>query len=145
MRDYRVLSMDAIGGPVTDHGVALDIEDVPWAGRQMWAPDAAEQGRQVLPLFPGQGQAGRLPHRRRRRRRRRPVRSRPSREPIAGSYSIDPAVFKDGDGKHYMYFGGIWGGQLQRWATGTYDAARRLPGRRSAGAERRRWRGCAPT
>ena len=44
MRDYHVLSMDAIGGPVTDHGVALDIKDVPWAGRQMWAPDAAEKG-----------------------------------------------------------------------------------------------------
>jgi hypothetical protein len=41
-------------------------------------------------------------------------------EPIKGSYSIDPAVFKDTDGKYYMYFGGIWGGQLQRWASGTY-------------------------
>ena len=35
---------------------------------------------------------------------------------------MDPAVFKDGDGPHYMYFGGIWGGQLQRWATGQYKA-----------------------
>ncbi|MDH4297999.1 MAG: family 43 glycosylhydrolase, partial [Cyclobacteriaceae bacterium] len=43
-------------------------------------------------------------------------------EPIAGSYSMDPAVFKDDDGKYYMYFGGIWGGQLQRWSTGTYAA-----------------------
>src|SRR6266480_1732827 len=42
-------------------------------------------------------------------------------EPIKGSYSIDPAVFKDDDGKFYMYFGGIWGGQLQRWATGKFD------------------------
>ena len=44
MRDYHVFSMDSVGGPVTDHGVALDIKDVPWAGRQMWAPDAAEKG-----------------------------------------------------------------------------------------------------
>ena len=29
------------------------------------------------------------------------------------SYSIDPCVFKDDDGKIYCYFGGIWGGQLQ--------------------------------
>jgi beta-xylosidase len=43
-------------------------------------------------------------------------------EPIKGSFSIDPAVFRDTDGKYYMYFGGIWGGQLQRWATGTYTA-----------------------
>ena len=44
-------------------------------------------------------------------------------QPIAGSYSIDPAVFKDADGEDYMYFGGIWGGQLQRWATGAYKPA----------------------
>ena len=43
MRDYHVFSMDRVGGTVTDHGVALDIKNVPWAGRQMWAPDAAER------------------------------------------------------------------------------------------------------
>ena len=52
MRDYHVLSMDAIGGKVTDHGVALDIKDVPWAGRQMWAPDAAEKGGKYFLYFP---------------------------------------------------------------------------------------------
>src|SRR6476660_5963849 len=41
MMDYHILSMDSIGGRVTDHGIALHIKDVPWAGRQMWAPDAA--------------------------------------------------------------------------------------------------------
>ena len=41
MRDYHILSMDKIGGKVTDHGVAIDIKDIPWAGRQLWAPDAA--------------------------------------------------------------------------------------------------------
>ncbi|HEY8936974.1 MAG TPA: alpha-N-arabinofuranosidase, partial [Cyclobacteriaceae bacterium] len=41
MRDYHILSMDSIGGKVTDHGVALDIKNIPWAGRQLWAPDAA--------------------------------------------------------------------------------------------------------
>lgn len=41
MKDYHILSFDSIGGPVTAYGVALDIKDVPWAGRQMWAPDAA--------------------------------------------------------------------------------------------------------
>ena len=35
---------------------------------------------------------------------------------------ILPAVFKDDDGSFYMYFGGIWGGQLQRWSNGKYDA-----------------------
>lgn len=42
--------------------------------------------------------------------------------PIKGSFSIDPAVFKDDDGKYYMYFGGLWGGQLQRWRTGEFKA-----------------------
>src|SRR3954468_3921137 len=41
MRDFHILSMDSIGGKVTDHGVALDIKDIPWAHRQLWAPDAA--------------------------------------------------------------------------------------------------------
>ena len=52
MRDYHVLSMDRVGGKVTDHGVALDIKDVPWAGRQMWAPDAAEKGGRYYLYFP---------------------------------------------------------------------------------------------
>ena len=121
MRDYHVLSMDAVGGPVTDHGVALDIKDVPWAGRQMWAPDAAEKGSKYYLYFPVKDKqdvfrigaavsdkpAG-------------PFKAQP--QPIKGTYSIDPAVFKDSDGRFYMYFGGIWGGQLQRWATGTYVA-----------------------
>lgn len=34
-------------------------------------------------------------------------------EPIKGSFSIDPATFVDDDGSAYMYFGGLWGGQLQ--------------------------------
>ena len=39
----------------------------------------------------------------------------PQSDPIKGSYSIDPAVLDDGDGNFYMYFGGLWGGQLQRY------------------------------
>jgi hypothetical protein len=39
----------------------------------------------------------------------------PQPNPIKGSFSIDPAVLDDGNGSHYMYFGGLWGGQLQRY------------------------------
>ena len=39
----------------------------------------------------------------------------PQPAPMKGSYSIDVAAFKDDDGKYYFYFGGIWGGQLQRY------------------------------
>ena len=38
-------------------------------------------------------------------------------------------MFRDTDGRHYMYFGGIWGGQLQRWASGAYKAADVYPAR----------------
>lgn len=35
MMDYHILSLDSVGGKITDHGIALHIKDVPWAGRQM--------------------------------------------------------------------------------------------------------------
>jgi len=121
MRDYHVLSMDRIGGKVTDHGIALDIKDVAWAGRQMWAPDAAEKGGRYYLYFPakdksdvfriGVAVAG-APQ--------GPFKAQPA--PIDGTYSIDPCVFRDSDGRSYIYFGGIWGGQLQRWSTGSYVA-----------------------
>jgi hypothetical protein len=126
MRDYHVLSMPSVGGPVTDHGVALDIRNVPWAGRQMWAPDAAEKNGTYFLYFPAKDKqdvfrigvaTSKSPS--------GPFIAQP--EPIKGSFSIDPAVFKDDDGSHYMYFGGIWGGQLQRWATGTYVSTDTYP------------------
>jgi hypothetical protein len=52
MRDYHVLSMDSVGGMVNDHGVSLDIKNVPWAGRQMWAPDAAFANGTYYLYFP---------------------------------------------------------------------------------------------
>jgi hypothetical protein len=120
MRDYHILSMDSIGGGVTDHGNALDIKDVPWAGRQMWAPDAAFANGKYYLYFPVKNkqdvfQVGVA------------ISDKPEgpftaeKEPIKNSYSIDPCVFKDDDGKFYMYFGGIWGGQLQRWNNNKYD------------------------
>ena len=34
---------------------------------------------------------------------------------------MDPAVFEDDDQQHYLFFGGIWGGQLQRWTKDEYS------------------------
>lgn len=120
MRDYQVISMDRVGGEVTVHPVALDVDDVPWASKQMWAPDAANKNGRYFLYFPAKDHGGVF------RigvaiadRPEGPFRAEP--EPIRGSYSIDPAVFIDDDGTSYMYFGGIWGGQLQRWASGQYD------------------------
>lgn len=126
MRDYRVLRMDKIGGKVTIGGVALDVKNVPWASQQMWAPDAAYKNGKYYLYFPVRDKSkdknglgtfrigvavGKNPM--------GPFKADP--KPIAGSFSMDPAVFTDTDGKSYMYFGGIWGGQLQRWATGKFD------------------------
>lgn len=121
MRDYHVLSMDSIGGSVTDHGVALDLKNIPWAGRQLWAPDAAFANGKYYLYFPLKNkkdvfQIGVAVS----DKPEGPFKATP--EPIKGSYSIDPCVFKDGDGQYYMYFGGIWGGQLQRWNQNQYDS-----------------------
>lgn len=121
MQDYHVFSLDSIGGKITDHGIALDIKNVAWAGRQMWAPDAAFANGTYYLYFPVKDTAdvfrigvatSEKPE--------GPFIAEPA--PIAGSYSIDPAVFKDDDGSFYMYFGGIWGGQLQRWDNNEYHA-----------------------
>jgi beta-xylosidase len=125
MKDYHVLSMDKIGGKVTDHGVALDIKNILWAGRQLWAPDAAYRNGLYYLYFPVKdkqdvfriGVAT----------SRKPTGPfRPEAAPIKGSYSIDPTVFQDTDGRAYLYFGGIWGGQLQRWSGNRYDATASL-------------------
>jgi hypothetical protein len=119
MKDYHILSMDAIDGKVTDHGVGLDIKDIPWAGRQLWAPDAAFNNGTYYLYFPVKDKQDVF-------RIGVATSSSPTgpfkaeAKPIAGSYSIDPSVFKDDNGTYYMYFGGIWGGQLQRWSTGKY-------------------------
>lgn len=125
MKDYHVLSMDSVGGDVKDNGVALSINDVPWAGRQMWAPDAAFANNTCYLYFPVKDKTDVF-------RIGVATSKNPEgpfvaeKEPIKGSYSIDPCVFKDDDGKFYMYFGGIWGGQLQRWNNNQYDSSAKL-------------------
>jgi hypothetical protein len=122
MEDYHVLSMDDPNGKAVDNGIALHVKDVPWAERQMWAPDAAEKNGKYYLYFPAKDDAGIF-------RIGVAVSNSPTGafipqpEAIQKSFSIDPAVLKDDDGNYYMYFGGIWGGQLQRWRTGTFNAA----------------------
>jgi len=121
MEDYHVLSMDSPEATTaTDHGVALHLNDVPWAAKQLWAPDAAEKDGKYYLFFPAKDHTGIF---------RIGVALSdspigpfiPQPQPIQKSFSIDPAVFRDDDGKYYMYFGGIWGGQLQRWRTGVFN------------------------
>ncbi len=122
MEDYHVISMDSPRSEARDHGSVLHVKDVPWAAQQMWAPDAAEKEGVYYLFFPAKDRDGIF---------RIGVAVSPSPtgpfipepEAIKGSFSIDPAVFKDLDGSHYIYFGGIWGGQLQRWRDGSFNAS----------------------
>ena len=89
MRDYVVLSMADPKAKVQVHRNVLDIADVPWAARQMWAPDAAYRNGTYYLYFPAKDRAGAFrigvatskdPA--------GPFRARP--EPINGSFSIQP-------------------------------------------------------
>ena len=114
MKDYHVFSMDDVeNGEVTDHGVVLAVKDIPWAGRQLWDNDTAfKDGKYYLYFsMKDQNDISRLGV---------AVSDKPygpfipQENPIKGSYSIDPCVFEE-DGQYYIYYGGIWGGQLQRY------------------------------
>lgn len=114
MKDYHVFSMETIDGPVTDHGVVLDVKDIPWAGRQLWDCDCTCKDGKYYMYFPLKDQTDIF-------RIGVAVADKPEGpfiaqpDPMKGSYSIDPAILDDGDGNYYMYFGGLWGGQLQRY------------------------------
>lgn len=126
MEDYHVISLDSPTATAVDHGVALHVNDVPWAKRQMWAPDAAYKNGKYYLYFPAKraddifqigvavsdSPTG-------------PFTAEP--EAIKGSYTIDPAVYADDDGEFYMYFGGIWGGQLQKYRDNRYDEQHEEP------------------
>jgi hypothetical protein len=126
MADYHVLRMDTPDGSAVDCGLALHVRDVPWAARQMWAPDAASKDGKYYLYFPAKradgifqigvaiGERPEGPF-------------VPEPQAIEGSYSIDPCVLADDDGAFYMVFGGIWGGQLQKYRDNVYSAANEEP------------------
>lgn len=115
MEDMHVLSIDGdpMTGKVTDHGKAFDMKDVPWGGRQLWDCDCIEKDGKYYLYYPlkdkndvfriGVAVADRPEG---------PFKAEP--DPIRGSYSMDICVLKEEDG-YYLYFGGLWGGQLQRY------------------------------
>ncbi|MFA6401378.1 MAG: glycoside hydrolase family 43 protein [Salinivirgaceae bacterium] len=114
MRDYHVFSMDDIDGPVTDHGVVLDVKNIPWAGRQLWAPDVAEKKGMYYLYFPLKDKND-LFHIGVAVSNKPEGPFTPEPHPIDGSYSIDPAILQDNINDYFIYFGGLWGGQLQRY------------------------------
>ncbi len=126
MEDYHILSMDGPDGECVDHGCALHMKDVPWVSKQMWAPDAADKDGKYYLYFPARDKDGIFR-----------IGVAVSDDPagpfkaednyIPGSYSIDPAVLADDDGRYYIYNGGLWGGQLEMWQSGSFDEKAHRP------------------
>ena len=119
MEDYHVLSMDDVDSPCIDNGEAIHMRDIPWVSKQMWAPDCVEKDGTYYLYFPARDKNNQFhlgvatsdsPV--------GPFKAEP--DYIKGSFSIDPCVFQDDDGKAYIYFGGLWGGQLEKWQTGSF-------------------------
>ena len=53
MKDYHVFSMEDVeNGEVTDYGVVLDVDNIPWAGRQLWDCDIAYKDGKYYLYFP---------------------------------------------------------------------------------------------
>lgn len=126
MEDYHVLSIDDFNSSCVDNGQALHLKDVPWVKKQMWAPDAAYKNDTYYLYFPAKDKddifrigvaTSNSPT--------GPFKAQESY--IKGSFSMDPAVFTDTDNKSYIYFGGLWGGQLEKWKSGKYDKDGKAP------------------
>lgn len=115
MKDYHVLTLtDIENEEATDCGKILDLQDIPWAGRQMWDNDVVEKDGKYYLIFSAKDKND-VFHLGVAVADRPEGPFKPQPDPIRGSYSIDPCVFKDDDGSIYVYFGGLWGGQLQRY------------------------------
>ena len=119
MKDYHILTLENVDSKAKDNGVALTLEDVPWASKQLWAPDVAKNGNKYYLYFPAKDKNDLF-------KIGVAVSKNPTgpfkaeKTPIAGTYSIDPTVLSD-DGRYYIYFGGLKGGQLQQYRNNKYS------------------------
>ena len=120
MRDYHILSMDDKSDEVIDHGEVLHQDQIPWVKEQLWAPDVVYKNDTYYLVFPARDKDGIF--------KLGIAESKnpegpftPRKEPIPGSFSIDPCSFMDDDGKVYIYFGGLWGGQLEKYREGSFN------------------------
>ncbi|WP_286753596.1 MULTISPECIES: glycoside hydrolase family 43 protein [Sphingobacterium] len=126
MQDYHVFSLEDINADIVNHGKVLDVKDIPWAGRQLWDSDVTEKDGKYYMYFSMKDRNDIF-------KLGVAVASHPygpfvpQEHPIKGSYSIDPCAFKDTDGSYYLYFGGIWGGQLQFYRNNKIISPNELP------------------
>src|SRR5574344_545470 len=126
MVDYHVYEMDDTEHYPKDCGCVLKLEDIPWASKQVWAPDCVEKDVKYYFVFPARDKnnmfrigmaTGNNPA--------SPLKA--EEKPIEGTYSIDPCMFPDNDGKYYLTFGGLWGGQLDQYKDNKWSADNKEP------------------
>ena len=122
MRDYHILSMDNLDDDTEciDHGEVLNEKDIPWVSEQLWAPDAVCVDGKYYLVFPARDKNGDF-------RLGVAVSDtpvgpfKPEENYIEGSYSIDPGLLQEENGDVYVYYGGLWGGQLEKWRLGYFN------------------------
>jgi len=126
MKDYHVYVMPDTKTFPEDLGCVLKLEDVPWAGKQLWAPDCVEKDGKYYFVFPAKDKEGFFrigiaigdspggPF-------------KPEPNYLKGTYSIDPCMFPDTDGKYYLIFGGLQGGQLDQYIDNKWSADNKEP------------------
>ena len=126
MKDYHVYEMKDTETYPRDCGCVFTIDDVKWASKQLWAPDCVERNGKYYFYFPARDKNGMFrvgvavgdkpegPF-------------KPEDDYIQGTYSIDPCCFPDTDGKYYLTFGGLWGGQLDQYRNNKWSADNKEP------------------
>ena len=126
MKDYHVYEVKDTETYPRDCGCVFTIDDVKWASKQLWAPDCVERNGKYYFYFPARDKNGMFrvgvavgdkpegPF-------------KPEDDYIQGTYSIDPCCFPDTDGKYYLTFGGLWGGQLDQYRNNTWGAENKEP------------------
>jgi hypothetical protein len=100
-----------------DLGPSVKLETIPWAAKQIWAPDAAQDAAGGFHVFfPARDSRGwwrigvahaNTPS--------GPFIADP--EPLKGIIGIDPCIFVDdnGGGTAWLFVGGMWDGGLELW------------------------------
>jgi len=126
MKDYYVFMMENTETKPENVGLAFGLKDVQWASKQLWAPDCVEKDGKYYFVFPGRDKTGMF-------RLGIAIGEKPEgpfipeNNYIKGSYSIDPCMFPDSDGKYYLGFGGIWGGQLDQYRNNVWSKDNKEP------------------
>lgn len=115
IQEYRTFAASSKDKGVTAYGTALNINQVPWARKMMWAPEVAQAKSGKIVLFvPAMNKEGMF-------KVGVAIADHPwgpfisADSPMKKSHSIDPMLLQDDNDVNYLFTGGLWGGQLEMW------------------------------